>query len=65
MSNRHRKDYLGLIGEGERLRGERDTLSIDRKQAIVKTVLDHEVIGTGTPGARTLDIDRVDSVWRL
>ena len=55
----------GLVGNGDRLRGEWQHLSIDRQQAIIKSVLDHAVIGPCTPGARTLDIDRVQPVWRL
>jgi site-specific DNA recombinase len=54
-----------VIGAGSRLRREWDTLTLDRQQAIIKTVLDHAVIGAGTPGARALDINRVCPQWRL
>lgn len=55
----------GLAGHSARLRRDWQTLGLDRRQAIVKTVLDHAVIAPGTPGARTLDINRVQPQWRL
>lgn len=54
-----------LVGTGESLRGQWEELSIDRQHAIVKTVLDHAVIGPGAVGARSLDINRVQPQWRL
>ena len=54
-----------LAGTGEALRAQWDELGIDRQQAIVKTILDHAVITPGTPGARSLDINRVQPVWRI
>jgi site-specific DNA recombinase len=54
-----------LAGNGQVLRGQWDRLGIDRQQAIVKTILDHAVIAPGTPGARILDINRVQPHWRI
>lgn len=54
-----------LIGAAQRLRGEWTELGLDRRQAIVKAVLDHAVITPGTPGTRTFDINRVQPHWRL
>jgi len=54
-----------LAGNGHLLRGQWDDLGIDRQHAIIKSVLDHAVIAPGTPGARALDINRVQPVWRV
>ncbi|WP_082632578.1 recombinase family protein [Mycobacterium kyorinense] len=54
-----------LAGTGSALRTEWDGLDLGRQQAIVKAVLDHAVIAPGTPGSRSLDIDRVRPVWRV
>lgn len=56
---------VDLMGTGDILRGEWDDLDIDRQQAVVKSVLDHVVIAPGTPGSRSLDINRVQPVWRV
>ena len=55
----------GLTGNGTVVREQWDSLGIDRRQAIIRAVLDHAIIGPGTPGARTLDIHRVQPQWRL
>ena len=55
----------GLTGNGTVVREQWAGLGIDRRQAIIRAVLDHAVIGPGTPGARTLDINRVQPQWRL
>jgi len=55
----------GLLGNVAALRGQWDTLGIDRRHAIIRAILDHAVIGPGTPGARTLDLTRVQPQWRL
>lgn len=55
----------GLIGAGDALRAQWATLNLDRQAAVVRALVEHIVIGPGTPGARTLDIDRVQPVWRL
>ncbi|KAA0015737.1 recombinase family protein [Antrihabitans cavernicola] len=55
----------GLPGNGAAVRSQWDGLSIDRRQAIIKAVLDHAVINPGQPGARSLDIERVRPQWRL
>ena len=56
---------VDLAGCGEVLRGQWDDLDIDRQQAIIKSVLDHAVIAPGNPGSRSLDINRVQPVWRI
>jgi len=55
----------GLVGTTAALRREWDTIGLDRRQAIIKAVLDHAVIAPGSPGARALDISRVQPQWRL
>lgn len=55
----------GLIGTGNALSAQWAGLNLDRQVAVVRTLLDHAVIGPGTPGARTLDLNRVQPVWRL
>jgi site-specific DNA recombinase len=61
-----RSDALsGLVGNGEQLRASWDELNLTRQAAIVRAVLDHAVIGPGVLGARTLDPERVQPVWRL
>ncbi|ASQ84644.1 serine recombinase [Mycobacterium intracellulare subsp. chimaera] len=54
-----------LAGTGSVLRTGWADLDLGRQQAIVKAVLDHAVIAPGTPGSRSLDIDRVRPVWRV
>jgi DNA invertase Pin-like site-specific DNA recombinase len=54
-----------LAGTGHVLRNQWDDLGIDRQQAIIKSVLDHAVIAAGTPGSRSLDINRVQPHWRV
>jgi site-specific DNA recombinase len=61
-----RTDALaGLVGNGEQLATQWADLNLTRQHAIVAAVLDHAVIAPGTPGARELDPDRVDPVWRV
>jgi hypothetical protein len=54
-----------LAGTGGMLRGQWGNLDIGRQQAIIKSVLDHAVIAPGTPGARSLNINRVQPHWRI
>jgi site-specific DNA recombinase len=54
-----------LAGAGGALREQWDELELGRQQAIIKSVLDHAVIAPGTPGARSLDINRVQPQWRM
>jgi site-specific DNA recombinase len=54
-----------LAGTGGVLREQWDGLGLERQQAIIKAVLDHAVIAPGTPGSRTLDINRVQPHWRV
>jgi len=42
-----------------------DTLGLDRRHAIIRAILDYAIIAPGTPGARTLDIARVQLRRRL
>ena len=61
-----RSDALsGLVGNGEQLRAQWSELNLTRQAAIVRAVLDHAVVGPGVLGARTLDPDRVQPLWRL
>jgi len=55
----------GLAGTGGELRERWAELNLERQSAIVSALLDHAVIGPGTPGARGLDPSRVSPVWRL
>jgi site-specific DNA recombinase len=54
-----------LAGTGGILREQWPDLELGRQQAIIKAVLDHAVIAPGTPGARSLDISRVQPHWRI
>lgn len=54
----------GLIGNGQQLRASWATLNLDRQHAIVKAVLDHAVIAPGRAGVHTVELDRVQPVWR-
>ena len=61
-----RSDALaGLVGNGQQLRASWADLTLTRQAAIVKALLDHAVIGPGTPGAQRLDPERVQPCWRL
>jgi len=61
-----RSDALaGLVGNGEQLRGSWAGLNLTRQAAIVRAVLDHAVIGSGTAGVQSFDPGRVQPVWRL
>ncbi|NJC85031.1 recombinase family protein [Planosporangium mesophilum] len=55
----------GLPSNGAALRGSWDGLNLDRQAAIVRAVLDHAVIAPGVLGARAVDPNRVEPVWRL
>jgi DNA invertase Pin-like site-specific DNA recombinase len=61
----HSDALHGLPGNGAALRATWDTLNLTRQAAIIAAVLDHAVIGPGTPGARALDPARVRPIWRL
>ncbi|KZS72308.1 serine recombinase [Mycobacterium kansasii] len=54
-----------LAGTGGILREQWPDLELGRQQAIIKAVLDHAVIAAGTPGSRSLDINRVQPHWRI
>ncbi|MDX6284933.1 MAG: site-specific recombinase [Frankiales bacterium] len=55
----------GFVGHGDRLRAQWADLNLTRQHAIIRTVLDHAVIGPGVSGARSLDPDRVSPMWRM
>lgn len=56
---------IGLVGNGAELGRTWSTLDLSEQHAIVTALLDHAVIGPGTPGVRELDPGRVSPVWRL
>lgn len=61
-----RNDALaGLAGNGEQLRGQWAGLNLTRQSAIVGAVIDHAVIHAGQRGARTLDPQRAEIIWRV
>ena len=53
------------MGQGQALAAQWSTLNLARQAAVVAALLDHAVIGPGTPGARSVDPVRVSPVWRL
>lgn len=66
LSRMTRSDALnGLVGNASQLRGQWAELNLSRQHAIVAAVLDHLVVAPGTSGARELDPNRADPVWRL
>jgi hypothetical protein len=60
----HTGAISGLVGTGDELRRAWGTLNLDRQHAIVSALIDHAVIGPGSPGAQELDPARVSVVWR-
>lgn len=61
-----RSDALaGLVGNGEQLHARWDGLNLSRQAVIVAAILDHAVVGPGTPGTRSFDPARVQPFWRL
>jgi site-specific DNA recombinase len=54
-----------LAGTGGILREQWPDLDLERQEAIIKAILDHAVIAPGTPGSRSLDINRVQPHWRI
>jgi DNA invertase Pin-like site-specific DNA recombinase len=55
----------GWTGNGDALREQWSSLNLTRQAAIVAAVLDRVVISPGQLGARSLDPERVQPVWRL
>jgi site-specific DNA recombinase len=53
------------IGHGLALRRQWSTLNLDRQRAIVKAIISHVEIRPATPGARSVEIQRINPVWRL
>ncbi|WKN47845.1 recombinase family protein [Nocardioides sp. Arc9.136] len=60
----HTTALTGLVGNGEALSRSWQSLNLSRQHAIVEALVDHVVIGPGTPGAQALDPGRVCVVWR-
>jgi DNA invertase Pin-like site-specific DNA recombinase len=54
-----------LAGTGGALRKQWPDLDLEHQRAIIKAILDHAVIAPGTPGSRSLDINRVQPHWRV
>jgi site-specific DNA recombinase len=66
MSRATNSDVLhGLVGHGAELAQSWDTLNLNRQVGIVAAVLDHAVIAAGMSGARSLDPERVQPIWKL
>ncbi len=55
----------GLTGSRDAVARAWDGLTFLRQCDVVRSVLDHAVIAPGRLGARTLDISRVEPIWRL
>lgn len=53
-----------LVGRGKELEAGWDQLSLARQVAIIQAVLDYATILPGTPGARTVDPNRIVPEWR-
>ena len=54
----------GYIGNGAELRAKWAEIDLTRQAAIVKTLLDHAVIGPAVRGRNKFDPDRVTPVWK-
>lgn len=54
----------GFIGNGQALSRKWANLNLDRQAAIVRAILDHARVTPGVIGARFVDPDRVEPVWR-
>lgn len=66
LTEHAKADALGSLDLGrDDLEAQFAALDLSRQAQIVAAVLDHAVIGPGTPGARSVDPDRVRPVWRL
>ena len=57
-------DYHDL-SKTDDLEAQFNELDLSRQAEIVRAVVDHVVIGPGSPGARSVDPARVQPVWRL
>ena len=55
----------GAVGNGKQLLALWATLDLSRRHAIVGAVMDHAIIAPGIPGNRTMDVNRIEPVWRL
>ena len=59
------QEAFQYIGHGGALRRQWATLNLDRQRAIIKAVLEHVVIHPGQMGARFVDPQRAEPIWRL
>jgi site-specific DNA recombinase len=55
----------GLVGQGQQLHDRWADVEFSRQVAIVKTVVDHVVMGPAERGARRLDPARFQIIWKL
>ena len=54
----------GYLGNASELRAEWATMPLSRQAAIIAATLDHAVITPATPGRNTIDLSRINFVWR-
>lgn len=55
----------GLVGHGEALTANWDTLNLDRQVAIIRAVLDYATILPGVSGSSSVDHNRIVPTWQL
>lgn len=56
---------VGIVGNGEELRGQWSTLNLGRQAAIIQAVIDHATIAPAAVKGGTFDPNRVDIAWRV
>ena len=54
-----------FVGQGQALTKQWASLTLRQQAPVVASLLAHAVIHPGTPGARSVDPNRVSPVWRL
>ena len=59
------KKTAPYIGKSGTLRGQWRNLPLSRQRAIVRTILDHAVVGPGVRGFNRFDPARITPTWRL
>lgn len=62
MARRDHTEALSGLSDG--LRGSWETMSFDRRRAVVAAVVERITIGPAIPGRNRFDADRVDVTWR-
>jgi site-specific DNA recombinase len=65
LSRATRTEALIGLHRGNELRNQWTGLSLTRRAAIVRAVLDHATVGPGASGIQQFDPGRVEPVWRL